>query len=102
MIIFKKAYDKAGNQDLTVADDELNALLEEAKSLVERAGQGVKSERSPVTMIEKIQISDTTKLVQKLIMDVTKDIKKGRSYDKDREKLEKAVIALRTSIENIL
>ncbi|MCR5356016.1 MAG: hypothetical protein K6E63_01295 [Lachnospiraceae bacterium] len=84
------------------ADEDLKALIDEAMALVERAGQGVKGERSPVTMIEKIQISDTTKLVQKLIMDIDRDVKKGRPYDKDREKLKNAVLALRTSIDNIL
>ncbi|MBR6469083.1 MAG: hypothetical protein IKS84_01785 [Lachnospiraceae bacterium] len=103
MIIFKKQYEKARIGTAGIDSDEgLKALLDEAKALVNRAGQGVKGERSPVTMIEKIQISDTTKLVQKLIMDIDRDVKKGRPYDKDREKLETAVSALRTSIENIL
>ncbi|MCR5001881.1 MAG: hypothetical protein K6A71_08815 [Lachnospiraceae bacterium] len=101
MVIFKRQYDKTVNSNLE-ADEDLAALIREAESLVERAGQGVKSERSPLTIVEKVQISDTTKLVQKLIIDINKDIKKGRSAGKSREKLEKAVEALRTSIINIL
>ena len=101
MIIFKKQYDKTVNTGVET-DEEVRLLLEEAKDLVKRAGQGVKSERSPLTIVEKVQISDTTKLVQKLIIDLTKDISKGRPADKNKEKLENAVKALRTSIDNIL
>ncbi len=101
MIIFKKQYDKTVNTNIE-AGEELRDLLNEAEALVVRAGQGVKSERAPLTIVEKVQISDTTKLVQKLIIDLNKDIKKGRSTEKSREKLEKAVEALRTSIINIL
>jgi hypothetical protein len=101
MIIFKKQYDKTVNTNVE-ADEELLSLLKEAELLVERAGQGVKSERAPLTIVEKVQISDTVKLVQKLIIDLSADIKKGRSTDKNRDKLEKAVVALKTSISNIL
>ena len=101
MIIFRKQYEKTLNT-CAEASEELKALLDEAESLVKRAGEGVKSERSPLTIVEKVQISDTVKLVQKLIIDVTKDIKKGKSTEKNREKLEKAVTALRTTIMNIL
>ncbi|MCR5508244.1 MAG: hypothetical protein K6F34_06120 [Lachnospiraceae bacterium] len=103
MIIFRKQYERSKlNGAGEIKDEELAALLGEAGALVERAGQGVKGDRSPVTMAEKIQISDTTKLVQKLIIELSKDIKKGRSTEKNRDKLKKAVVALRTSIENIL
>ena len=101
MIIFKKQYEKTLNTSVE-ANEELKGLLDEAESLVKRAGEGVKSERSPLTIVEKVQISDTVKLTQKLIIDVTKDIKKGKSTEKNREKLEKAVTALRTTIQNIL
>ncbi len=101
MIIFKRQYDKIGNTKIE-ANEELKCLLDEARSLIERAGQGVKSERSPITLVEKIQISDTVKLVQKLSMELAKDINKGRNTDKNEEKLRKAADALRTSIDNIL
>jgi hypothetical protein len=101
MIIFKKQYEKTLNTSVE-ASEELKSLLDEAESLVKRAGEGVKSERSPLTIVEKVQISDTVKLTQKLIIDVTKDIKKGKSTEKNREKLEKAVTALSTTIHNIL
>ena len=68
MIIFKKQYDKTVNTNIE-AGEELRDLLNEAEALVVRAGQGVKSERAPLTIVEKVQISDTTKLVQKLIID---------------------------------
>lgn len=104
MIIFRKKYEDACANGAagTGTDEGLNALIKEAEALIERSEQGVKSERSPITIVEKVQISDTTKLVKKLIIDTGKDIEKGRPTDKNREKLEKAVIALRTSIENIL
>ncbi|MCR5407176.1 MAG: hypothetical protein K6E88_10370 [Lachnospiraceae bacterium] len=101
MIIFRRQYENAGS-GVNVADDELKELLDEAQAMVERAGEGVKSERSPITIVEKVQISDTTALVKKLIIDVNRDIKKGRSADKNTEKLKNAVLALKTSIDNIL
>ncbi len=101
MIIFRKQYENAGS-GVNVADDELKELLDEAQAMVERAGEGVKSERSPITIVEKVQISDTTALVKKLIIDVNRDIKKGRPADKNTEKLKNAVLALKTSIDNIL
>ena len=101
MIIFKRQYDKTVNAGVE-ADEELRNLLDEAEALVRQAGEGVKSERSPLTIVEKVQISDTTKLVQRLIIDINRDIKKGRSVEKNREKLKKATEALRTSILNIL
>lgn len=101
MIIFKKQYEKKINTDIE-AVEELRGLFDEAKALVERAGEGVKSERAPITLVEKIQINDTVKLVQKLMMDLSKDISKGRNTEKNEEKLKKAVDALRTSIDNIL
>ena len=101
MIILKKQYEKSINTG-TMADEELSGLLDEAKALVGRAGEGVKSDRAPMTLVEKIQINDTEKLVKKLIMDLSKDISKGRNTDKNKEKLKKAVNALRTSIDNIL
>lgn len=101
MIIFKKQYERAGRA-LETQDEELRSLLNEAAGLIERAGQGVKRERSPVTMVEKIQISDAVKLVKKLMIDIDRDMLKGRPVDKNREKLEKAVTALKTSIDNIL
>ncbi len=101
MIIFRKQYENAGS-GVNVADDELKELLNEAQAMVERAGEGVKSERSPITIVEKVQISDTTALVKKLIIDVNRDIKKGRPADKNTEKLKNAVLALKTSIDNIL
>ena len=101
MIIFKKQYEKKINSKMET-DVELSSLLDEAKSLVERAGEGVKSQRSPLTLVEKIQINDTVKLVQKLIIDLSKDISKGRKPDRNEEKLKRAVEALRTSIDNIL
>ena len=101
MIIFRRQYENAGS-GVNVADDELKELLYEAHAMVERAGEGVKSERSPITIVEKVQISDTTALVKKLIIDVNRDIKKGRPADKNTEKLKNAVLALKTSIDNIL
>ncbi len=101
MIIFRKQYENAGS-GVNVADDELKELLNEAQAMVERAGEGVKSERSPITIVEKVQISDTTALVKKLIIDVNRDIKKGRPADKNTEKLKNAVLALKTSIDNSL
>ena len=101
MIIFRRQYENAGS-GVNVADDELKELLNEAQAMVERAGEGVKSERSPITIVEKVQISDTTALVKKLIIDVNRDIKKGRPADKNTEKLKNAVLALKTSIDNIL
>ncbi len=101
MIIFRRQYENAGS-GVNVADDELKELLDEAQAMVERAGEGVKSERSPITIVEKVQISDTTALVKKLIIDVNRDIKKGRPADKNTEKLKNAVLALKTSIDNIL
>ncbi len=101
MIIFKRQYDRAGKA-MESADEELRELLNEAAMLVERAGQGVKSERSPVTIVEKVQLSDATKLVKKLIIEINRDISRGRPTDKNRDKLKKAVIVLRTSIDNIL
>ena len=101
MIIFRIQYENAGS-GVNVADDELKELLDEAQAMVERAGEGVKSERSPITIVEKVQISDTTALVKKLIIDVNRDIKKGRPADKNKEKLKNAVLALKTSIDNIL
>lgn len=101
MIIFRRQYENAGS-GVNIADDELKELLDEAQAMVERAGEGVKSERSPITIVEKVQISDTTALVKKLIIDVNRDIKKGRPADKNTEKLKNAVLALKTSIDNIL
>lgn len=101
MIIFRRQYENAGS-GVNVADGELKELLDEAQAMVERAGEGVKSERSPITIVEKVQISDTTALVKKLIIDVNRDIKKGRPADKNTEKLKNAVLALKTSIDNIL
>lgn len=101
MIIFKKQYEKNINTN-TETGEELGSLLDEAKALVKRAGEGVKSDRAPITLVEKIQINDTVKLVQKLTMDLSKDISRGRNTDKNEEKLKKAVKALRTSIDNIL
>lgn len=101
MIIFRRQYENAGS-GVNVADDELKELLDEAQAMVERAGEGVKSERSPITIVEKVQISDTTALVKKLIINVNRDIKKGRPADKNKEKLKNAVLALKTSIDNIL
>lgn len=104
MIIFKKKYRKAceDNDRPAETDEMLITLIKEAEALVNRAEQGVKSERSPITIVEKIQISDTTKLVKKLIIDIDKDIKKGRPSDKNAERLKNAMAALKTSIENIL
>ncbi len=102
MIIFKKQFEKTGKIKKEGIDKETEALLEEAKSLVERAGQGVKSDRSPITLIEKVQMSDTTKLVKKYMIDLTKDIEKGRDMAGNADKLRKAVAALKTSIDNIL
>ena len=101
MIIFKKQYEKSINPG-TAAGEELADLLDEARALVERAGEGVKSDRAPITLVEKIQISDTVKLVQKLMIVLTKDINRGRNTDKNEEKLKRAVEALKTSIDNIL
>lgn len=101
MIIFRRQYENAVS-GVNVADNELKELLDEAQAMVERAGEGVKSERSPITIVEKVQISDTTALVKKLIIDVNRDIKKGRPADKNKEKLKNAVLALKTSIDNIL
>ena len=101
MIIFRRQYENAGS-GVNVADDKLKELLDEAQAMVERAGEGVESERSPITIVEKVQISDTTALVKKLIIDVNRDIKKGRPADKNTEKLKNAVLALKTSIDNIL
>ena len=101
MIIFKKQYEKS-SEISTAIDGELSAMLDEARALIERAGKGVVSERSPITLVEKVQISDTVKLVKKLIIDVTKDIEKGRDTTKNADKLKKASKALRTSIDNIL
>ena len=104
MIIFKKQYENAGlhNTANRGMDEELAALIGEASSLVKRAEQGVKSERSPITLVEKVQIRDTTKLVQKLIIDITKDAAKGRDTARNTEKLRNAAAALKTSIDNIL
>ena len=104
MIIFKKQYEEASKSEkaCSTVDDELKSLIIEADTLVKRAQEGVKSERSPMTIVEKVQISDTTKLVKKLIIDINKDISKGKAVDINREKLEKAMTALRVSIENIL
>ena len=103
MIIFKKQYERVNAiKDEAIDDEGLRELLDEAHALVVRAGEGVKSERSPVTIVEKMQISDATKLVEKLMIDIAKDVKKGRPADKDCEKLKKAVTALKTSIDNIL
>ena len=104
MIIFKKQYENVclHNSENGPVNEELAALLREASELVSRAEQGVKSDRSPITLIEKVQIRDTTKLVQKLIIDINKDTAKGRNTDRNAEKLKNAVIALRTSVENIL
>ncbi len=101
MIILKKQYEKAKAGD-GIKEEEVKALLDEADALVVRAKEGVKSERSPITIVEKIQISDTTKQVEKLIIDISKDIRKQRPADKNCEKLKKAMIALKTGIENIL
>ena len=104
MIIFRKQYEEARSRNKAEngTGEELKNLLEEADLLVKRAEEGVKSERAPITIVEKVQISDTTKLVKRLIIDINKDISGGRAAGKNREKLEKAIIALRTSIENIL
>ncbi len=102
MIIFKKQYDNASERINEDIDDGLKALLETADKLVKRAQKGVMSERSPITLIEKVQINDTAKLVKKLIIDIDKDIKKGRSTDKNEDRLRTAVVALQTSIDNIL
>ena len=102
MIIFKKQYNDASGKANENIGDELKLLLETAGKLVKRAEQGVVSERSPITLIEKVQISDTVKLVKKLIIDIDKDIGKGRNTDKNEEKLKDAVVALQTSIDNIL
>lgn len=103
MIIFRKQYDKAkAEADNDIYDPQLKGLLEEAAALVSRAGEGVKSERSPLTIVEKVQIRDTTKLVEKLMIDINKDISRGRPADKNCEKLKKAMTALKTGIENIL
>ncbi len=101
MIIFKKQYEKNINAGMA-AGEELADLLDEARALVERAGEGVKSDRSPITLVEKIQINDTVKLVQKLMIVLIKDINRGRNTDKNEEKLKRAVEALKTSIDNIL
>ena len=50
MIIFRRQYENAGS-GVNVADDELKELLDEAQAMVERAGEGVKSERSPITIV---------------------------------------------------
>ncbi|MBR4719189.1 MAG: hypothetical protein IKP31_02975 [Lachnospiraceae bacterium] len=104
MIIFRKKYEEACASGVsgTGAAEELAVQIKEAEALVERSEQGVMSSRSPITIVEKVQISDTTKLVKKLIIDISKDIEKGRPTDSNREKLDKAVSALKTSIENIL
>ena len=102
MIIFKKQFERANAAGEENTDEELKALLEEAGALVARAEQGVKSDRSPITIVEKIQMSDTTKLVKKLMIDISADIKKGRPVDDKREKLIAASAALRTSIDRIL
>ena len=101
MIIFKKQYEK-NLQSKTPVDGELSALLDEARALVERAGKGVLSERAPITLVEKVQISDTVKLVKKLIIELNKDIDRGRDTARNADKLKKAVTALKTSIDNIL
>ena len=104
MIIFRKQYEEArkGKTADKGIDEELRNLLDEADALTKRADEGVKRERSPLTIVEKVQISDTTKLVKRLIIDINRDMEKGRAADKNREKLERAVTALKTSIENIL
>jgi hypothetical protein len=104
MIIFRKQYEEArkGKTSDKGIDEELRNLLDEADALTKRADEGVKRERSPLTIVEKVQISDTTKLVKRLIIDINRDMEKGRAADKNREKLERAVTALKTSIENIL
>ena len=104
MIIFRKQYEEArkGKTADKGIDEELRTLLDEADALTKRADEGVKRERSPLTIVEKVQISDTTKLVKRLIIDINRDMEKGRAADKNREKLERAVTALKTSIENIL
>lgn len=102
MIIFKKQFDNASGKVNENISEELKALLESAGKLVKRAERGVVSDRSPITLIEKVQINDTVKLVKKLIIDINKDIDKGRNTDKNEEKLRNAVVALQTSIENIL
>ena len=102
MIIFKKKYEEAGRAADKDIDEELKELMKKAGELVDRAGKGVLSERSPITLIEKVQINDTVKLVKKLMIDIDSDIKKGRDTGKDKEKLKNAVTALGTSIDNIL
>lgn len=101
MIIFRKQYENAGSE-VNAADEELKELLNEAQVLLKRAAEGVKSERSPITIVEKVQINDTTAIVKKLIIDINRDLKKGRPADKNKEKLKNAVLALKTSIDNIL
>ncbi len=102
MIIFKKDYESVSKNYKDYMDDELNELMDSAQKLVLRVEQGVQSERSPITLIEKVQINDTVKAVKKLMIDITKDLKKGRDVEVNKVKLGKALIALETSIEHIL
>ena len=95
MLIFRKSYDAAKTDNLP---EDVKLQIDEARELVERANKGVLSERSPITLIERVQISDTTKLVEKLIIDICR----GKNIKSNSEKLEKAVICLKTSIDNIL
>jgi hypothetical protein len=103
MIIFKKQFEKVNTGDgAGIKEGPLFDLMNEAGELVKRADKGVVSERSPITLVEKMQINDTVKLVKKLMIDLDRDVKKGRDTDKDADRLRKAVTALRTSIDNIL
>ena len=96
MLIFKKQYEKATS--VNSMNPEVAALVEEAKELVKLANKGVQKERSPITLIEKVQINDTVKLVEKLIIDISR----GKKVEKNSDMLKKAVVCLKTSIENIL
>ena len=98
MLIFKSQYEKAKQKKNKELSPEVAMKLEEAKLLVERANEGVLSERSPITLIEKVQVRDTTKMVEKLIIEFSK----GKDTKANLEKLDKAMTCLRTSIDNIL
>ena len=98
MIIMPGSYSRVDFSNNTKLDEETLDKLKRAMELVSIAKKGVTIERGPLTLVEKSQMSDTTKMVEKIVI----DFYKGRDNEKNRKKLDNAIVALKTSIENIL
>ena len=98
MIIFKGTYEKVNFDNNTTLDPELINKLKEAMAIVEESKQGVTCNRSPLTLVEISQINDTTKALEKVII----DFYKGKATKKNRKMLDNYMVSLRTSVDNIL